>query len=201
MTHGGGGRGGGLTRRGPVSASGIPSEVDGPSLPPVISPAGDVVPQRTTPRTRSDTGPFRAPSSSVGVTLAPMSDSPATTPARIHADRGAGTVDIDWADGHRTTYTAPALRWMCPCAFCRGEAGMPGWLDSKPTLTDTQTRITGLALVGHYAVQPTWADGHGTGFYAFTRLREQCPCPECTARRGGVAGAARAHAGHGGTAT
>ena len=60
---------------------------------------------------------------------------------------------------------------------------MPGWLDSAPTLTDTQTRITGLALVGRYAVQPTWADGHATGFYAFTLLREQCPCPVCTARR------------------
>jgi DUF971 family protein len=108
---------------------------------------------------------------------------PATSPATIHADRGAGTVDIGWADGHRTTYTAHALRWMCPCAFCRGEAGMPGWLDSAPTLTETQTRITGLALVGRYAVQPTWADGHATGFYAFTLLREQCPCPVCSARR------------------
>ena len=27
------------------------------------------------------------------------------------------------------------LRWLCPCAFCRGEAGLPGWLDSAPTLT------------------------------------------------------------------
>ena len=24
------------------------------------------------------------------------------------------------------------LRWLCPCAYCRGEAGLPGWLDSAP---------------------------------------------------------------------
>jgi DUF971 family protein len=26
--------------------------------------------------------------------------------------------------------------------------------------------------VGHYALRPTWADGHDTGIYAFDRLRE-----------------------------
>jgi DUF971 family protein len=108
---------------------------------------------------------------------------PRTTPQRIHGDRAAGTLLIEWADGHTTIYDAVALRWMCPCAFCRGEAGLPGWLDSKPTLTDQQTRLTGLALIGRYAVQPTWGDGHSTGFYPFTTLRDQCPCGECTARR------------------
>ncbi len=52
-----------------------------------------------------------------------------TAPARIHADRAAGTLEIDWRDGHQTTYDAVTLRWLCPCAFCRGEAGLPGWLD------------------------------------------------------------------------
>ena len=68
------------------------------------------------------------------------------------------------------------LRWLCPCAFCRGEAGQPGWLDSAPTLTEAQTTLTDSQLVGQYAVAPTWADGHHTGFYTFERLREACPC-------------------------
>jgi DUF971 family protein len=107
-----------------------------------------------------------------------------TTPLRIHADRAARILEIGWADGHATTYDFTALRWLCPCAFCRGEAGLPGWLDSGPKLTDTQTLMTDIGLVGSYAVQPTWADGHHTGFYAFTLLRERCPCPECVTRRG-----------------
>ena len=113
------------------------------------------------------------------------------SPTRIHADRAASTLEIEWADGHRTVYDTETLRWLCPCAYCRGEAGMPGWLDSAPTLTPAQVQLTDLALVGQYALQPTWADGHHTGFYTFERLRAECPCPEDAARRG-----AAPHAGH-----
>lgn len=104
-------------------------------------------------------------------------------PLRIHADREARTLEIEWADGHRTSYDFVALRWLCPCAYCRGEAGMPGWLDTAPTLTDDQTRMVDISLVGQYAVAPTWGDGHATGIYSFALLRDRCPCPECTARR------------------
>ncbi len=104
-------------------------------------------------------------------------------PTRIHADRTARTFEIDWSDGHHTVYGFEALRWLCPCAYCRGEAGMPGWLDMKPNLSDEQTRLVDVQLVGQYAVQPTWADGHHTGYYAFEMLREHCPCPEHTSRR------------------
>ena len=107
----------------------------------------------------------------------------ATTPTAIHADRNAGTLSIEWADGHSTIYSAHDLRWLCPCAFCRGEAGLPGWLDTSPTLTPEQTRLTDVHLVGSYAIAPTWADGHHTGYYPFVLLRERCSCPEDTARR------------------
>ena len=106
-----------------------------------------------------------------------------TTPLRIHADREAGTLSIDWDDGHATEYDTTTLRWLCPCAFCRGEAGMPGWLDSDPTLTPEQTRLVDVVLVGGYAIAPSWADGHHTGYYTFAMLRDRCPCPECAARR------------------
>jgi DUF971 family protein len=106
-----------------------------------------------------------------------------TTPTRIHVDRAAGTLELDWADGHRTTYTAHDLRWLCPCAFCRGEAGMPGWLDSSPTLTAEQTRLVDAQLVGNYAIAPAWADGHHTGYYPFALLRARCACPECALGR------------------
>jgi DUF971 family protein len=115
-------------------------------------------------------------------------------PGRIHADRAARTLDIEWADGHRSSYDFERLRWMCPCAFCRGEAGMPGWLDSDPTLTDAQVTLTDIALVGQYALAPTWADGHHTGYYTFSLLRESCPCAEDAARRG-----SDPHLGHGRT--
>jgi DUF971 family protein len=104
-------------------------------------------------------------------------------PSSIHANRGAGTVEIGWPDGHQTAYDTTTLRWLCPCAFCRGEAGMPGWLDSGPTLTTEQTTLVDIALVGGYAMAPTWADGHHTGYYTYALLRDRCPCPACSQRR------------------
>jgi DUF971 family protein len=115
--------------------------------------------------------------STVSPTLSP------TVPVRIHADRAAGTLEIGWEDGHQTTYDAVTLRWLCPCAYCRGEAGLPGWLDSKPQLTDQQTRLVDVQLVGSYAIAPSWGDGHHTGYYTFAVLRDRCPCQECQARR------------------
>jgi len=108
---------------------------------------------------------------------------PEATPTTFHADRAAGTLAITWADGHETTYGATELRWLCPCAYCRGEAGMPGWLDSAPSLTAEQTRLVDLHLVGNYAISPHWGDGHHTGYYTFALLRHRCPCTTCTARR------------------
>jgi DUF971 family protein len=114
------------------------------------------------------------------VTTAP---SETTTPVRIHADRAAGTLAIEWGDGHQTTYGALTLRWLCPCAFCRGEAGQPGWLDSRPELTAEQTRLVDVQLVGQYAVAPLWGDGHHTGYYTYALLRDRCPCDDDAARR------------------
>lgn len=113
----------------------------------------------------------------------PGPDGARTTPTRIHADRAAGTLELEWQDGHRSTYGAHDLRWLCPCAFCRGEAGLPGWLDTSPTLTAEQTRLVDVHLVGSYALAPTWGDGHQTGYYPFALLRERCSCSECWNRR------------------
>ncbi len=107
----------------------------------------------------------------------------AIKPRNIHADRPGRRLTIEWADGHDSIYGLTALRWLCPCAFCRGEAGQPGWLDSNPELAGDQLELSDLSLVGHYAVQPVWADGHSSGFYSFAHLRRNCPCAEDSARR------------------
>jgi DUF971 family protein len=136
-----------------------------------------------------------APCDDQRVTTQPVSASP-TVAARIHADRTARTLEIDWQDGHRTVYDFLALRWLCPCAYCRGEAGMPGWLDTAPTLTDEQTRMVDIQLVGNYAVAPSWGDGHHTGYYTFALLRDRCPCGTCAAGRAtATQGAVKGH-GH-----
>ncbi|HLQ62753.1 MAG TPA: DUF971 domain-containing protein [Candidatus Acidoferrales bacterium] len=98
-------------------------------------------------------------------------------------DRQAQVMEIAWEDGHRSPYPARLLRWACPCAACRGEAGEPGRLDLEPSLGDDELKVTDVSLIGQYALQIAFASGHATGIYTFRYLRGLCPCPECDARR------------------
>ena len=73
---------------------------------------------------------------------------------------------------------------------------MPGWLDTNPTLTDEQTRMVDIHLVGNYAVAPEWATGITPGYYTFTLLRDRCPCDICAARAARPAGPPSRHEEH-----
>ena len=82
-------------------------------------------------------------------------------------------MDITWEDGTHSTYTAEQLRWACPCAECRGEAGVPGRLSRVKTLSEQDLRIADVTLVGQYALQIAFESGHSTGIYTFGYLRRQ----------------------------
>ena len=79
---------------------------------------------------------------------------------------------ISWNDGLESFFKLKALRRACPCAGCGGEPDVLGNI-SRPhvTYTDESFRLTGFDLVGGYALQPRWGDGHSTGIYSFTYLR------------------------------
>jgi DUF971 family protein len=79
---------------------------------------------------------------------------------------------ISWDDGVVTTYDGVRLRWACPCAACRGEAGIPGRLDTVDELPEEELSLENVALVGRYALQIGFTSGHGTGIYTFPYLRD-----------------------------
>lgn len=80
-------------------------------------------------------------------------------------------MEIVWEDGSRNTYTGEQLRWACPCAECRGEAGLPGRLSRVKTLNQDELRIKDVTLVGQYALQIAFESGHSSGIYSFGLLR------------------------------
>ncbi|OLB88745.1 MAG: hypothetical protein AUI15_27335 [Actinobacteria bacterium 13_2_20CM_2_66_6] len=80
-------------------------------------------------------------------------------------------MEVTWEDGARSTYSGEQLRWACPCAECRGEAGIPGRLARVKTLNDAEVRIRDVTLVGQYALQIAFESGHATGIYTFSFLR------------------------------
>jgi DUF971 family protein len=101
----------------------------------------------------------------------------AVVPKTLGLDLATQTLSIEWHDGHRSGYAAGYLRFVCPCAGCRGHAPgdvpPPRWEDVK------DARITGASQVGGYALQFAFSDGHATGIYAYDRLRDACPCEAC----------------------
>ena len=79
---------------------------------------------------------------------------------------------IAWNDGSESFLKLEMLRRACPCAACGGEPDVLGRI-ARPRVSysDKSFELIGFDLVGGYALQPRWADGHGTGIYSFTYLR------------------------------
>jgi DUF971 family protein len=79
---------------------------------------------------------------------------------------------IAWSDDTESFLKLGLLRRACPCAACGGEPDVLGnILRPHVTYTDKSFQLIGFDLVGGYALQPRWADGHSTGIYSFTYLR------------------------------
>jgi DUF971 family protein len=79
---------------------------------------------------------------------------------------------IDWQDGAQSEYALAELRRVCPCASCRTEREKQDDNPLKVLKFDPAgLRVTNAKLVGNYAIQFTWSDGHDTGIFDFRFLR------------------------------
>ena len=77
---------------------------------------------------------------------------------------------ITWADEKVCQYDAAKLRRACPCAQCVNE--WTGERTLKPVSAEVE--INDLTIVGRYALNFVWSDGHETGIYSFQYLRDLC---------------------------
>lgn len=99
-----------------------------------------------------------------------------TEPAKIKK-LSSQELMILWRDGHESRYVGPVLRGLCPCASCQDED--TGQRLILPMHISDSLEFNKIELVGHYALQFEWSDGHRTGIYSFDRLRELCSCEDC----------------------
>ena len=83
-------------------------------------------------------------------------------------------VVIDWSDGHTSRYAPRDLRIDCACAACIEEMTGRRLLDVMSVPVDIFA--VDFLPIGRYAVQFAWSDGHSTGIYPFTMLRQMCKC-------------------------
>lgn len=79
-------------------------------------------------------------------------------------------LSIKWSDDSETAYDAATLRRSCPCASCVNE-----WTGKK-ILDDGQIgddmSFTHISIVGRYALNFHFSDGHDTGIFSFDYLRK-----------------------------
>jgi DUF971 family protein len=79
-------------------------------------------------------------------------------------------LSISWSDEAETKYNAADLRRACPCAGCINE-----WTGEKILKTESvpeDLSFSFISIVGRYALNFHFSDGHDTGIYSFEFLRK-----------------------------
>jgi DUF971 family protein len=114
----------------------------------------------------------------------------AIEPARVRVNKTSGTgMEIEWKDGHASSWNFAWLRDACPCATCHEERKATGREPGKPKpqppallpLYKAPVRPDTVTPVGRYAISFHWNDGHTSGIYSWDYLRRHCQCARCQA--------------------
>ena len=84
---------------------------------------------------------------------------------------------IKWSDSHESSYASKEIRISCQCAECVEEWSKRQLLD--PATIPLNLQAEDHLMIGNYAIQFLWSDGHFTGIFPFNVLRNMCPCTSC----------------------
>jgi DUF971 family protein len=96
-------------------------------------------------------------------------------PQALRSDANTGTLEIVWDDNTRQELDGVQLRRACPCADCkslqrqhgnRGEVPAAAAWEPHATIT-----IQDIRLVGTYAAQIIFSDGHDRGIFPWLYLK------------------------------
>lgn len=82
-------------------------------------------------------------------------------------------LQIKWDDYSESKIELKYLRDECPCASCKGETILlRSYRPPRPAILSPEMYlISSIEMVGDYAVQIKWKDGHDTGIYSWDYLR------------------------------
>lgn len=91
-------------------------------------------------------------------------------PRDIRLSRRRGEFEFEWSPDDISILAFRTVRLACRCAFCVDEKTGEPLLDPQSVPEDVS--VTNVELVGNYALRIHWTDGHATGLYTWTHLRE-----------------------------
>jgi len=95
-------------------------------------------------------------------------DAPTPNPTEIKLHQASRVLEIAFADGNSFRLPYEFLRVYSPSAEVRGHG--PGQEVLQTGKRDVA--IKDVEAVGHYAIRPTFSDGHDTGIYSWDYLYE-----------------------------
>lgn len=82
-------------------------------------------------------------------------------------------IAIHWNNGTETYYLMEKLRAESPSAGNKGESDLLGNRIGGTDQTNfSGIRVTGWEVVGGYAIQFSFSDGHNTGLFSYELLQE-----------------------------
>jgi len=90
--------------------------------------------------------------------------------ARQIIEENDSEISIIWSDETESKYDAAQLRKACPCAGCINE-----WTGEKILKSDavpSNLSFSSISIVGRYALNFHFSDGHDTGIYSFQFLKQ-----------------------------
>ena len=91
-----------------------------------------------------------------------------SAPTEIRLRKTSRVLDLTFQDGERFELGFEYLRVYSPSAEVRGHG--PG--QERLQTGKENVALTGIEPVGHYAVRLVFDDGHDSGLYSWTYLRE-----------------------------
>ncbi len=94
----------------------------------------------------------------------PNASTPTPTEVRLH--QASRVLELAFSDGRRFRLPCEFLRVCSPSAEVRGHG--PG--QETLQVGKRQVAISELETVGHYALRPTFSDGHSSGIYSWDYL-------------------------------
>jgi DUF971 family protein len=93
-------------------------------------------------------------------------DATTPQPTEIKLHQASRILEIAFADGHRFRLPYEFLRVYSPSAEVRGHG--PG--QETLQIGKREVAITNVEPIGHYALRPTFSDGHDSGIYSWDYL-------------------------------
>jgi len=84
------------------------------------------------------------------------------------------SLSLTWDENNTSKISLNYLRDECPCAGCKGETVLLKTYKppKRENTSSNMFKIKNIKVIGGYAIQIFWKDGHNTGIYSWDYLKD-----------------------------